>query len=320
MRLIFIFLIILLLEGCNKDTVPKTSLIPEPIQTTDENEIYTNDLTDVLPLSDIIAKDSRNRLLVEVMKVYDEQNYTGTIPEERLQAFKPKDKASELYYYDNDELYILLYKENKQSPFYIMINDQKLIFNDDTRYDISTAQSVMICLYDLNNDEIPDIIISDNEMYHSICDNIYLSVGNGKYDEIGSIGFKWLGSDKIPKYTITLLDNYKVLVEMKELGIKGILSMVEFEDTAFKLGWYDEAGKATDYGKGMVGADSKYCSAYPQIRNYLTDDTGQFFIQIIAPITTGYSSFEFDGGFIFEWIINTDENVYELTDVKIFAK
>lgn len=49
---------------------------------------------------------------------------------------------------------------------------------------------------------------------------------------------------------------------------------------------------------------------------YKTNEDGQLIIQVIAPITAGYSSYRLGSGFIFYWTIQ--ENEYQLLNMDFF--
>lgn len=264
------------------------------------------------------SKTFKRKLPTETMKAYDRQDFQKVISTQKFKELKLDNISGDIIYYNNGDFEIILFKESENSPFYVMINDQKLIFNHDTEYNISRIQTVSLVLYDLNGDGIRDVMISDDMIYHSICDNAYLSSENGKYTEIGGISWQWTNYKEkgLPDCQITLLDNYEALVEMNSFNIREKVTMHEFQNLAFRLGLYDEKGKLTPYGEKWNNRDNIYRAPYPRELEYLIDEHGQAVFRITAPITIGYADYQFDGGFIFEWGINEGE--YELSSVEFF--
>lgn len=249
---------------------------------------------------------------------HDKENFAEICKDDYIQQLVEKRKIDAVRLYKEEALEILLYTDETELNSYLMINGQELPFALSGDYSIRPYTYPQICSYDINNDSVPDILV--HGAYGDapgMGQDVYLSDGNGNYKELGSVSWDFQYSyEKIP-YEITLLDDFKVQIELEEFQISEIIELNEsFAEVAEDLKIYDRRGKVTEYGLEWQEKtkQSGYQHPYEKEISYIISDDGTFRIRVVSPISAGYSDYDLGGGFVFEWTIQDEK--YQLLNIE----
>ena len=258
-----------------------------------------------------------NVLDTKLMLWYDIENDKDFFSEGNVRELLAKREIEAVRYYNENNVEVILYTDEKESDSYIMINGQEHPFSFPGYYSVRDWTCPEVCIYDINNDSIPDVFVSDyyGDM-NGMAQDAYLSDGNGNYKELGSVSWNMFYSyEKFP-YEVILLDNFEAKIELEEFQISEVIELDKaFAEVAVDLGIYDKWGKITDYGlQWQSGTEiSGYQSPYEKEISYIVNSEDIFVIRVISQIAAGYSDYNLGGGFVFEWIIQDEK--YQLLNI-----
>lgn len=240
------------------------------------------------------------------------------------------------YYYKAENLEVVLYQEtdslgNALDNMYVLLNGQKLSCEFSGGYLLRDWIAPNICLYDVNEDGMPDVSLFGYLDRVSMVHCFYISTEDGTYRSLGSV--VWdndnEGSYSRFPYEVSLLDGKKVHVELEEFGIDEI---ADIDEDAMKyvyipLEIYGENGNLTDYGKSWVDyqpdswkppANGFWVQPWAEEISYSVDTNDRFVISVKYSLPAGYSSWTLGCGFIFDWTIEGGE--YSILDVRFFEE
>lgn len=261
----------------------------------------------------------------EPMQIYNGNitfvdNMLAELPEQRSTIFYSQNGDTKLVLYCNDTE---MYRYGTESTYtHLLINGIDYILDSFGKSFYLREVSVPnLFWHDINKDGVPDFILECGCDRYGMLQYAFVSTKEGNYKNLGSVSWNTNGSGNLSyenfPYTVTLLDDYKVKVELVSAGINETyrLSRKEgdfLEDYAIPFALYDETGKVTDLGKiwdftsnGLYESDISY-----QIDNV------EVVISIKTYINAGYSTADIGCGFVLDWKVT--EAGYELLTVTTF--
>lgn len=315
----FILAVCVLITACNTSDKNQNESLSQIEETTTIEEETTIGERD--ELTDKSNYELRRRELLEnelpmiSMEAYDISNAPSDIPADILKEYKNAEVCWYINYYNDSEIKIMLYLVDLYEPAIIWIQGEKYKFSYGDEY-IPRTERPEICLYDINKDNIPDILIRGTAYRTMLRQDVYLSNADGGYTQLGDITWRHFPEKNDFQFTASLEDDYKVHVTAQEYGIDQVFSLgtsyaqVQKELSALGVGAYDSERKLTEDGKNW-GCDELQGQA---VRYILADD-GSMILRYEAQIEGGYSTYCVGVCFVFEYEIT--EAGYQLLGVSV---
>ncbi len=265
---------------------------------------------------------------------------TEEISEEEVPAYPWEEltlfKAQEMTFVETDEAdteYYVFQSEDglelKLKPgatgagAYLSINEEEYLFaGNDSSYEISGTSVPQVVLYDINGDDVQDIIIwvpYSVAVGTAVEQNIYLS-GEDGYTVLGSMCWDMNEDTHAFAYSVELCDDYLVRISVPDYGIDSWVEMDEsFAEQAKTLGLYDSEGKVTEYGdewEASVSAEPVvYQAPFEESIECGLNADGEFVLRAYAPVASGYSSYSLGVTLVEDYKITDDACV--LSDVNV---
>lgn len=248
-----------------------------------------------------------------------EEEIACTLPDSKSSIFQIDNENTELIVYCNDaEMYS---DETSNAYTHLFINGQEFVLNiSDELFYLREAVPPCIFWYDWNNDGMEDFIFWGANDRVGYLQYAFVSGEAGQFRNLGSVNWgmdEELCSYQRFPYKVTLLDNYKIEIELESADISETYNIKNsdfLEYCAIPLGMYDEDGKVTEIGKSWDFTSAGLNEN--EIRCSVSDDKS-LNMSITSYIGVGYSTYELDCGFIFNWSIAEDG--YELIDIEPFC-
>ncbi len=206
---------------------------------------------------------------------------------------------------------------------YLSINGEEYLFTGNTSaYSVSALSVPQVILYDINGDEVKDIILwvpYSVAVGTVIEQNIYLS-GDEGYTALGSMAWNMQEDTHAFTYSVELCDDYLVRISVPDYEIASWVEMDEaFMKQAKALGLYDSEGKITEYGdewEALVSTEPNvYQAPFEESIECGLNADGEFVLRAYAPVASGYSSYKLGVTLVEDYKIT--DGAYVLSDVNI---
>lgn len=217
-------------------------------------------------------------------------------------------------YCDDEEMY----SDATQDRYtHLLINGEDFVLNTFGKpFYLREAVPPRIIWHDWNNDGIEDFIFWGENDRAGCLQYAFASTKDGQFYNLGSVSWEkdeGLCSYQRFPYMVTLLDDYMVKIDLESANISEIYDIKNskfLEHCAIPLGMYDEEGKVTEIGRCW---DFAAAGLYENDIKCSVSDDGSLTMSIISYIGVGYSTYNLDCGFVFNWKLGEDG--YELIGI-----
>ena len=242
------------------------------------------------------------------------------LPRQTSIIFQNQKGPTELILYcDDTEMYSDVFFDEYT---HLLINGQEFVLNTFGK-SFYLREGVPPCMiwYDWNDDGVEDLILWSETDRTGYLQYAFASTKEGKYCCLGSANWRMnsgMCSYETFPYNVTLLDDYKIKIELKVADICAIYDIRNnsfLKHCAIPLGMYDKKGNVTELGKSW-----NFTSAglYEQDIRCSSCDDGSLNMNITSYIGAGYSNYDLGCGFVFNWKISKEG--YVLIGIESFCQ
>lgn len=223
----------------------------------------------------------------------------------------PQDNNSKIFYYIKDDISLLFYSNTLEEPASLWINGKEYPFSYGLNYNPQESEAPLICICDINNDDLSDIMMYGTAYRTELRQDIYLSGENGAYCELGDITWDKNQASHNFSFNASLLDGFQVHITASDWSVEETRKLSqELTDVLIALDLYDEnSSMLTDYGHEW----KKLNQLQGYSIQYAKKEDGHTYLYYDTQIEAGYSEYCIGYGFRFEYLIQ--DNQYILNTV-----
>lgn len=175
------------------------------------------------------------------------------------------------------------------------------------------AEEPELAVYDVNKDGVDDFLFRGEAYRTEIRQDVYLSVQDGNYVELGDITWNSRNTEKNTfSFKAKYADDYEIHVVSDEWDMDEIVPIQapSWLDIVYEEGIYDKKGKVTQYGSELLLEELQGQSV-----KYRKNDSEDIELIYNAQIAAGYS--EYCLGWSFSFVYSISNKGYELKSVSL---
>lgn len=246
-------------------------------------------------------------------KTYQERRKAPSENELAMTELSRNSEKNDIWEYVNEGYEIAIDIPDSQSETATLsVNGNTYEFSYEAYTPLSEKPE--ICLWDVNEDGLLDILLRGEAYKNQLRQGVYLSNSDGTFNALGDVtwGSKLCNKDSF-SFSAHYEDGYKIHIEIPAWNINMTekIHSEDFLDMVEELGIYDEKGNVTDYGKRTYVLNNLQGQAV----RYLQTEDGDILLKYEAQLEADYS--EYCLGWCFAFLYAITEDGYILQEVSV---